>query len=488
MNLHSSAAVLSTGDEIILGQLQDSNARWIAQRLVELGVKPVEICGVGDDLSTLAEAIRRLARRAPVVIMSGGLGPTDGDLTRPALACVLGQSLVLDEQADKTLHAKLAARGRAMTERLRRQAFRPEGATCLANEFGTAPGLHAVLLGAGPHGDTDVFCLPGPPGELRPMFEREVLPRLRPDPARRVRTKLLQVCSLAESDAVARMGELTKRDRNPLVGVTASGGQLTVRIRHEGPEGDGAAAEAMAQAERAVRDALGPHVFAAGERTLASAVLDVLAGASNARGGCGRTLAVVESCTGGVLASLLTDVPGSSAVFQGGWLTYANELKVREVGIDAGLIERDGAVSEPVARAMAVGGLRRAGVDHALAVTGIAGPGGGVPSKPVGLVYVAHAWRPQAGGGVTGPEAVKTSATSGGALSSVASGGGAVAGDAARGVGEGVVVDVRRLVIPGDRAEVRARAARAALSLVWFWHHSRPPGEPRLLWESAVTP
>ncbi len=453
--MHTHAAILSTGDEIILGQLQDANARWFAQRLSDLGIKPVELAGVGDDLETLAATIRRLAAAAPLVIMSGGLGPTDGDLTRPAIARVLNCEQVIDDAALRDLEAKLAARGRPMTDRLKRQAFRPQPATCLPNRFGTAPGLHVVLPQAGPHGDTEVFCLPGPPGELRPMFEDAVVPRLRPDPSCAVRTRLLHVVGLAESDAVQRLGDLTRRDRVPLVGVTASGGQLTVRLRAEGRPADRADAE-LDDTARAVRAALQPYIFGEGDTSLPAALLAALRSR-------GQTLAVAESCTGGLLGKLLTDVPGSSEVFLGGWITYANQAKTRELGVPADLIARHGAVSEPVARAMAAAALARSNADHALAITGIAGPGGGREHKPVGTVFIAHAAR--APGPVPGDAATPGVSRSGPTESTASP-----------------LIDVRHLRIPGDRADVRARAANAALTLLWLTPPAPPPAL-RLLWE-----
>lgn len=453
MITHTHAAILSTGDEIILGQLQDSNARWIAEQLVDAGVKPVEIAGVGDDAGVLAATILRLAALAPLVVMSGGLGPTDGDLTRDAVAAVLGCGQVLDSAALADLDAKLAARGRTMTDRLKRQAFRPAHAACLFNAFGTAPGLHAVVPAAGPHGHTDLFCLPGPPGELQPMFRASVRGALRLDPARLVRTRLVQVVGLAESDAVQRLGDLTRRDRSPLVGVTASGGQLTIRIRAERGEGSAAGSfddAALEGVVERVRAALAPHVFATGDETLPAAVLAALRRAGAAGGP--STLVVAESCTGGLLGNLLSDTPGASDVFLGGWITYANALKASELGVPEELIASHGAVSEPVARAMTLGALRRSGADHALAITGIAGPNGGTEAKPVGTVFIALASRAGQGGATT-PNATADR------------------------------IDVRRLQIPGGRDDVRSRAARAALALAWFHLAGVPLGDPALIWE-----
>ena len=419
--MHDRASILSTGDEIVIGQLQDTNACYLAQQLTARGVRCVEHAAVGDDRATLVAAIRRLAEHSPLVIMSGGLGPTEGDLTRPALAQVMADQLVTDDAAAAALRAMLAKRGREANDHQMRQAQRPSRATCLSNSFGTAAGLRAIVQVAAPHGVSEVFCLPGPPGELRPMFEREVLPRLNVPPGMRIITRLLHVVGVPEAEAVTRMGDLTRRTRNPLVGITASGGVLTLRIRYEGDAPELAATAQVDEAERLVRAALGSTVFGRGEDTLASVVLDRLKARS-------RRMAVVESCSGGLLASLLTAVPGSSASFTGGWITYSNQAKERDVGVPNATLREHGAVSGPVATAMALGGLERSCTDHCVAITGIAGPDGGSEAKPVGTVWIAHAWR-----------------------------------DAGR-----TEVDARLFRFTGDRDDVRGRSARAALALVYF--------------------
>lgn len=262
--VHDRAALLSTGDELVLGQLLDTNNRLIAQRLVERGIRPVRFATVPDDLEVLAAEIARLAKEAPLVIMSGGLGPTDGDLTRLAIARNLGEELITDAAQLEHLRAMLAKRGRQMTDRQARQAQRPPSARALPNAFGTAPGLHARLTVDARHASSDVFCLPGPPGELRPMLERFVEPSLRPPPGLTLLTRLLHVVGAPEADTATKLGELTRRDRQPLVGMTASGGILTIRVRYEGPA---SAPDAMAMLdadERAIRAALGDHVFAIG--------------------------------------------------------------------------------------------------------------------------------------------------------------------------------------------------------------------------------
>lgn len=433
---HARAAVISSGDEIIVGQLQDSNARWLAQRLVDCGILPVEFATIPDVQLEITAALRRFASRADIdiIVMTGGLGPTDGDLTRPALADLLGEPLVQDADALASLQAMLTSRGRAMNDRQARQAMRPASARCLSNTIGTAPGLHAAIPAS--QGRTiDLFCLPGPPGELRPMWEKQVAPHLHPQPGRTIRTRLLHMVGVAESDAVIRLGDLTRRTNQPLVGITASGGVLTLRIRFDGQASAGDADRAVAQAEQAARQTLGSHVFGTDGETLAAAVLRECKSR-------GRVLGSVESCSGGMVGKALTDVPGSSTAYAGGLITYSNDLKANLAGVEPGLIVQHGAVSREVAEAMARGGLEALGVDDCIAITGIAGPDGGSDTKPVGLVWIARAFR---------------------------------AGSAAPGI------ESRRFLFPGDREDVRTRAVTSALGMLWFGIVG--DGPTRLLWE-----
>jgi nicotinamide-nucleotide amidase len=444
MSFHTHACILSTGDEIITGQLLDTNSRYLAEQLTSLGISIVEFAAIPDDLDALVHTLRRLASRAPLLIMSGGLGPTEGDLTRHALAVATGQGLVTDEAALRHLTAWLAGRGRTMNERQARQALRPSGATCLPNAVGTAPGLHSRIDSPTPGAaGTDVFCLPGPPGELSSMWLASVVPMLRPEPSRVVATRLLHVVGIPEADLVTRLGPIMKRDRVPLIGVTASQGVLTLRLRMAASTGSAQAEQALDADEATLGELLGDHLFGRGQETLPAVVLSTL----RARH---QTLATVESCTGGLLGALLTAIPGSSASFAGGLLTYSNELKTRLAGVDPALIAAHGAVSEQVASAMAAGGLHATGAHHAVAITGIAGPDGGSPAKPVGTVCIAHAW--QSKSSTSGPAAP-------------------------------VSVDVRRFRFTGDRDDIRQRAARTGLAMVYFQLFGRPLSEPRLLWQ-----
>lgn len=374
-------AVLAIGDELTSGERVDTNSAWISARAAALGVTTVEHRTAGDDPARIVRSIRDLAATASVLVITGGLGPTLDDLTRQSLADVLAEPLIEDAQALSDLVAWYAGRGRPMPETNRVQALRPASARCLPNPNGTAPGL-AVTIGR-----AHVFCLPGPPREMTPMFDREVAPVLDAGGDNRVRVRTVPTFGLGESLVAELLGGLMDRSRNPLVGTTASGCIVTCRVRHAGSAGD---AERLLDATvAAIRDRLGPAVLTDHDAEDDGLVLvRVLSDRLRTRS---QTVAVVESCTGGLLGEMITRLPGSSAIFAGGLLTYSNELKTRLAGVDPALIHQHGAVSREVALAMAAGGLEQTGAEHALAITGVAGPGGGTDAKPVGTVWIARA-------------------------------------------------------------------------------------------------
>lgn len=421
---HVTAAILSVGDELAIGQTLDTNSRWLSTELFARGVAVREHATVADDVDALRTAIERLAAGYDLLVITGGLGPTADDLTRVALAAAMGETLVEDAAALAEIETWFAGRGRDMPVANRVQALRPVSAVCLANPHGTAPGLSARI------GSCDVLCLPGPPREMTPMFEADVAPRLRVDASRIVRTRVLATFGRGESDIAQDLGALMDRDRNPLVGTTASGGIVSCRLRYEGAGPSEAADAALAETETEVRLRLGSIVLDAepGPNVL---VADVLARLQAA----GQSVAVVESCTGGLLGMMLTELPGSSKMFAGGWITYAYAMKSGQVGVSAEVLERVGAVSREVATAMAEGGLARGEidgvqpadpprpVDHCLAITGVAGPDGGSERAPVGTVWIALASR-------------------------------------------GKPLDVRRFRFRGGRDNVRERSARSALGIL----------------------
>jgi nicotinamide-nucleotide amidase len=438
--IHTHAAILGIGDELVRGQTLDTNSKLLSERLMLAGIEPVEHVTVGDDLAAMTDALRRLCARAPLVVCTGGLGPTDDDLTRDALAAVLGDELIEDGEALAWLTERLRSRGREVAPNQRMQALRPRGAECLRNDFGTAPGLFATVHNAGgaSHTHTDVFCLPGPPGELKPMWDACVAPRLRAEEGVTIRTRFLKVIGLPEAEAAARVPGIMARDASPQVGITASGGVLTWRIRYRGPLDAARADEQVEAAAKRIHAAMGEHIFAdvtSGEPTLAARLVELLKQR-------GETLAAVESCTGGMLGQTVTAVAGSSAVFVGGCVTYSNELKQRLVGVRAETLAAQGAVSAECAAEMAAGGRQRTGADWCLSVTGIAGPEGGSEAKPVGTVFV----------GLAGPTGVRT----------------------------------KGFRFPGSREDVRQRSVLSALAMLYFAVvRGEQGGEPpaKLLWE-----
>ena len=369
------AWIVSIGTELALGQTVDTNSAWLAQRLLRLGIRPTRHATAADEEADIRAVLRQAADAADLVLVTGGLGPTADDLTRHALATVA--DVPLEEHAPSLahLHAFFAARGRAMPPANAVQALIPRGGRALPNAVGTAPGI-AITLGR-----TPCYALPGVPLEMRAMFAESVEPELRAAAGGgAVLCRKLNTFGLGESELGALIADLMARGRNPEVGTTAGYGVVGVRINAAGPD-EATARRMLDRAEAELRARLGDLVFGVDDETLAQVVgrrLKTL----------GRTLSVAESCTGGMIAAALTDVPGSSAYFRGGAVTYANEAKTDMLGVPAELIALHGAVSGPVAEAMAAGAAARLGSDYSLAVTGIAGPTGGTAEKPVGLVFI----------------------------------------------------------------------------------------------------
>lgn len=414
MHHHATAAIISIGDELTLGQTLDTNSKWLSDQLVTMGIVPVEHVTVPDDLDAHVATLLRLANKVDVIVCSGGLGPTQDDLTRDALAKAMGDTLIEDPIALSQVEAWYTSRGRVMSANNRLQALRPTRGLVMQNLHGTAPGI------AGRIRNCDVFCLPGPPKEMFPMFEQGVVPRLRLQAGRTMMTRVLHTFGVAESDLAMRLGDLMKRDANPLVGTTASGGVVSIRMRYEGSLTPIEAGQVLDSVERTCRDVAGQFIFGSEKETLASVVVGMLRAQK-------QTLGTVESCTGGLLGAYLTEIPGSSAAFIGGLVTYTNELKTQLAHVDAANFAEGGpgAVSRETASAMAMGGLRTLGCDHAIAITGIAGPDGGSAAKPVGLVYIARASRSDS------------------------------------------EVDVRGFKMIGDRQNVREWSARTAMAMLW---------------------
>jgi competence/damage-inducible protein CinA-like protein len=402
--------LLTIGTELLLGFTLDTNSAEIGRALAAAGIAVVRRTSVGDDPGVIRDAVAEALGRTGAVLCTGGLGPTADDVTKKVVADLYGMPLEFHPELWDGLLARFARFGRVPSEKNRSQAEVPRGASVLPNRWGTAPGL---WLESGP-GLT--ILLPGVPTEMRGLLQHEVLPRLAGRAGGQVvRSQSVRTTGIPESSLAERLGDVESvvapLSLAYLPGVLGVDLRLTAWNR---PPAEAEERLAAGVAELELR--AGEWVYGTGEDDLAALVL----AQARARG---WTLATAESCTGGGIGVRLTDIPGSSDTYVGGVIAYDNRLKQTELGVPAALLEEHGAVSEPVARALALGAMARLRADLSIAVTGIAGPGGGTPEKPVGLVYVAA--------GVQG------------------------------------VVEARRLLFPGSRGEVRARAAQAGLFLLF---------------------
>jgi nicotinamide-nucleotide amidase len=373
----SRGELIATGDELVTGAIADTNGAWAAARLREAGVAVERLTVVGDGVAAIEAAVREAAARAPVVVVSGGLGPTEDDRTAEAVARAAGVRLVRHARALEHVRGMFARHGVEMTPNNEKQADLPEGAEILDNPVGTAVGF-AVGLGR-----ARVYCLPGVPHEYRRMIADQVLPRLAaggPEGAGRLATRVLRVYGYGESKLATELAGLDWPAGIEL-GYRAVYPEIHLRLYARSAGDRGADLDS---AESRVRARLGARVFARDEETLAGALARLLVKA-------GLRLACAESCTGGLLSATLTSEPGASAWFERAFVTYSDRAKIELLDVAAETIARHGAVSEPTVLAMAAGARARAASDVALAVTGIAGPSGGTPEKPVGTVWIATA-------------------------------------------------------------------------------------------------
>ena len=375
------AALVIIGDEIISGLKSDTNSSLVAFRLSEVGVVVSEIVAVGDSLDDIVAELRRAAGAHDLVVATGGLGPTHDDLTREALALAFDRKLVLDRPTLEYIEERFAARGLKAPEAIRTMALVPEGARALRNPAGTAPGLLLeTARGA-------IYVLPGVPREVDAIFAGEVLAGIgRRFGGDTIATRTLRTVGIGESEIAEAIADLVPGLGVRLAFLPEETGVRLVLTADAAAEGPAARALALDRAAAAIAGRVGERVYSTTGEDLHAVVGRLLIEKR-------RTIAIAESCTGGLVAHLLTEVAGISACLERGVVAYSNRAKVDALGVDESLIERHGAVSEEVARAMACGVRERAGTDLGVATTGIAGPAGGGPAKPVGLVYVALADR-----------------------------------------------------------------------------------------------
>lgn len=375
------ATILSIGDELILGQTLDTNSQWLSTQLATVGIAVLAHVTVADEQHAIERAIREGAAVSDVLLVSGGLGPTEDDLTRQALAAVMGVELELDQKWFEEMTRRFTAYGHPMPASNRMQAMLPAGSRPIVNMAGTAVGINAQVQSA--KGSCHVYVMPGVPREMKAMFGATIRPELEQFGAGAILSRTLHTFGLGESSVAELLGHLMDRDRNPSVGTTVSGGVVSLRINSRFDHRD----EAQSRLEETVescRHVLGDLCYGQEGQTLGQVVSEMLWQR-------GEMVATAESCTGGLLAKLLTDLPGASDIFQYGWVTYANQAKQQLLGVPEELLKAHGAVSTQVVAAMAQGARERAGSDYALAISGIAGPGGGSEEKPVGTVCIALA-------------------------------------------------------------------------------------------------
>lgn len=399
------AEIIAVGSELLTPQKVDTNSLYLTDQLNALGVEVVRKTIVGDERARLTESIQGAVARSGIVVITGGLGPTEDDVTRDSVAAALGRELIFNNEVCGWIEQRFRSFGRKMAENNKRQAFIVDGADILPNQWGTAPGQWIATSGA------VIILLPGPPRELKALFAAECLPRLRELlPAQVIRTRFYRVAGMGESDLDALIAPVYTRYQNPVTTILASAGDIQIHLRARcGTEDEAEAllAEVGAQIEPLLAERLYSKEGCSLEQVIGQLLLEHKS-----------TLSVAESATGGMLGERITSVPGSSEYFRGGFVTYTNEMKSKLLGIPPELIEQHTAVSEAVAKAMAGGARDRTGSDYALAISGYAGPDG----DEVGLIFI----------GIATPEGS----------------------------------EARRFQFPGDRNRVRSLASNYALDLL----------------------
>ena len=373
-----SAEILCVGTELLLGDIINTNATFLSQRLAELGISVYRHTAVGDNPARLKAALADALENADLVITSGGLGPTYDDLTKETVAEYFGAEMELDAHSLGRIEGYFKRVGRVMTDNNKKQAMMPRGAVIFDNDYGTAPSL-AI---SNENETKTVIMLPGPPSELVPIFREKIIPYLRERSDRVLVSRNIHIFGMGESMVESKIEDIMKNSTNPTVAPYCKEGEVRLRVTASAENEDIAKSMCDEIIEKIAATEVGEYIYGVDIDSLERAAVEFL----RARG---LTLAFAESCTGGLVAKRITDVAGCSDVFMGSCVTYANEAKMRVLGVKAETLEKYGAVSAETAREMARGARERIGSDVAVSLTGIAGPGGGTQEKPVGTVYLA---------------------------------------------------------------------------------------------------
>ncbi len=368
--------IIAVGTEILLGNIVNTNAAYLAEKCASLGLSCYHQDVVGDNEERLADTLKLALSRADIILLSGGLGPTQDDLTKEVAAKVCGRQLYLHEPSKEAIRQFFAQRNLEITENNWKQAMVPEGCIVVENPGGTAPGI--IIKENGKH----VVLMPGPPGELIPMFEHSIMPYLAGLQSGVIYSQTVKICGVGESKAESMVEDLVEAQKNPTIATYAKIGEVHLRVTATAAD-EKEAKKLVKPVVKELKGRFGNHVYTTdNEVTLEKAVVDLLTANK-------LTACTVESCTGGMLSARLINVPGVSEVFKSGYVTYSNKSKRRLLGIKKNILMKHGAVSEQIAREMAKSAASLAKTDVSVSTTGIAGPDGGTEEKPVGLVYIA---------------------------------------------------------------------------------------------------
>ncbi len=368
--------IIAVGTEILLGNIVNTNAAYLAEKCASLGLSCYHQDVVGDNEERLADTLKLALSRADIILLSGGLGPTQDDLTKEVAAKVCGRQLYLHEPSKEAIRQFFAQRNLEITENNWKKAMVPEGCIVVENPGGTAPGI--IIKENGKH----VVLMPGPPGELIPMFEHSIMPYLAGLQSGVIYSQTVKICGVGESKAESMVEDLVEAQKNPTIATYAKIGEVHLRVTATAAD-EKEAKKLVKPVVKELKGRFGNHVYTTdNEVTLEKAVVDLLTANK-------LTACTVESCTGGMLSARLINVPGVSEVFKSGYVTYSNKSKRRLLGIKKNILMKHGAVSEQIAREMAKSAASLAKTDVSVSTTGIAGPDGGTEEKPVGLVYIA---------------------------------------------------------------------------------------------------
>lgn len=368
------AEIIGVGSELLLGQIANTDAQYISQRLSQLGINVYYHTVVGDNRNRIIEALNNATNRVDLIFTTGGLGPTMDDLTKEALAEFLNIPLVLHQPSIEAMEEFFSKRGRTISENNYKQAYFPQDALVLPNNHGTAPGAIVEYNGK------IYIILPGPPNELQPMFRDFVIPYLESKSHEKITSRILKVYGIGESVMEERIKDLLANQTNPTIAPLAGPSELTLRLTAKTPRGEDPY-RLIEPLETVIRERLGDVVYGIDDDTLESVVIRLLIESN-------KTIATAESCTGGLIAERITSIPGASNAFIEGIITYSNQSKIDRLGVLRETLKKHGAVSPETAKEMVEGIFRTTDADIGVAVTGIAGPGGGTKDKPVGLVYI----------------------------------------------------------------------------------------------------